>query len=110
MLVKVVNNMYNSLIKEHCNMNNLKRMFSCLSVLAVCLLANMGIEAKAITSSPVTAIMQNKVSENAQNQVQQFTLHNGITQAEANTKLADHYSHYSHSSHVSHHSHYSSRY
>ena len=91
-------------------MNNIKRIFSCFSVLAVCLLANIGIEAKAVTSSPITTIMQNK---NATAQAQQFTLHNGIAQAEENQKIADHYSHsshYSHSAHSSHHSHYSSRY
>ena len=88
-------------------MSNLKRIFSCLSVLVVCLLANMGVQAKAITTSPVTTIIQNKETSS---QNQQFTLNNGIAQAETNQKLADHYSHYSHSSHSSHHSHYSSRF
>lgn len=90
-------------------MNNIKRIFSCFSVMTVCLLANMGIESKAVTTSPVTTIMQNKETTA---QAQQFTLHNGIMQAETETnqKIADHYSHYSHSSHSSHHSHYSSRY
>lgn len=91
-------------------MNKIKRLFSCFSVLTVCLLANMGIEAKAVTSSPVTAIMQNK-EVSAQNQ--QFTLHSASIQTEDTQKLAGHYSHsshYSHGSHGSHHSHYSSRY
>ena len=91
-------------------MNNVKRLFSCFSVLAVCLLANMGIEAKAITNSPIIAIMQNK---EIASQSQYFTLHSGIIQTEDSQKLAGHYSHrshYSHSSHSSHHSHYSSRY
>lgn len=93
-------------------MNSIKRIFSCFSVLAVCILANMGVEVKAVTSSPITTIMQNK-EVTSQPQTEQFTLHNGITQAETNQKIADHYSHYSHyshSSHSSHQSHYSSRY
>jgi purine-nucleoside phosphorylase len=85
-------------------MNNIKRIFSCFSLIVICLLANMGIEAKAVTSSPIATIKQNKEPIA---QAQQFTLHNGITQSETNQKIADHYSHYSHSSH---HSHYSSRY
>lgn len=91
-------------------MNNLKRIFSCVSVLCVCLLANMGIEAKAITTSPVTAILQNR--ENTSSNFSLFTLHSTVSEA-SDSKIADHYSHrshYSHSSHSSHHSHYSSRY
>ena len=67
--------------------NTIKRILSCLSVFAICCMANLGLPTKAI--SPIFS--GNELGGN-------------------NTKLADHYSHYSHSSHVSHQSHYSSRY
>lgn len=91
-------------------MNNLKRFFSCLSVVCVCLLANMGLEAKAITSSPVATILQNRKDVSQSSSM--FTLHSAVSEAN-DVKIADHYSHrshYSHSSHSSHQSHYSSRY
>lgn len=89
-------------------MNDIKRMFSCFSVLAVCLLANMGVQAKAVTTAPITNIMQNKQLTASNSQAQTlFTLSNTATINSNNEKLADHYSHVSHRSHQSH---YSSRY
>lgn len=82
--------------------NKIKRLLSCFSVLTVCLLANMGIEVKAVTKLPIATILQNKEATKQMKQTQQFTLHNGTSQIEANQKIADHYSHRSHFSHSSH--------
>lgn len=91
------------------NIYNIKRIFSCLSVLAVCLLANMGLEVKSFPIMTSTT----KLSKSIQ-QDENFILYNGAeTIFSENVKIADHYSHYSHSSHSSHYSHrshYSSRY
>ncbi len=88
-------------------MNNIKRIFSCFSVLAVCLLANLGVDVKALPVTPDTP----QIEENAL-QNENFILYNGSADAmsSSDTKIADHYSHVSHSSHSSHRSHYSSRF
>lgn len=93
--------------------NTMNRIFSCLSILSICLLSNFGLEAKAVTSSPVANIIeQKKLAEIAQNN-EAFTLYSGneINMTEDNSnKISAHYSHRSHYSHSSHRSHYSSRY
>lgn len=93
--------------------NTMNRIFSCLSILSVCFLSNLGLEAKAITSSPVVNIIeQKKLTEVTQNNAT-FTLYSGneINMTEDNNnKICGHYSHRSHYSHSSHRSHYSSRY
>lgn len=88
-------------------MNSVKRFFSCLTVLAICLATNLGAEAKA----PSLRFLDKSIS----NQDASFYLYDGkvLLQSatnENNTKIAGHYSHSSHSSHSSHRSHYSSRY
>lgn len=82
-------------------MNNIKRIFSCFSVLAICLLTNMGFGSKAIAASPINTILQNKDMSVKQTQ---FTLHSPTGETVDNKKLAGHYSHSSHSSHQSHYS------
>lgn len=93
--------------------NTVKRIFSCLSVLAICLMSNISVQAKSVTSSIMPNVIQSKQNKEISTQ-QNFILYHGATIDEAQSdKLAGHYSHrshYSHSSHSSHHSHYSSRY
>ena len=43
-------------------MNNIKRIFSCISVLAVCFLSNIGLEVKALPITPSAS----QISENIQ--------------------------------------------
>ena len=87
-------------------MNNIKRIFSCISVLAVCFLSNIGLEVKALPITPSAS----QISENIQ-QDEDFILYSGASVISSeDTKIADHYSHRSHYSHSSHRSHYSSRY
>lgn len=92
--------------------NTIKRILSCLSVFAICCMANLGLPTKAI--SPINTNIKNITGKIA---VKQDTLSNSFVLYSGNelglnnnTKLAGHYSHYSHRSHVSHQSHYSSRY
>ena len=90
-------------------MNNIKRLFSCFSVLTICLLSSLGVQAKAVT--PVANMIHNQQQSITTGQ-QAFTLSPAMTTTE-NEKLAGHYSHsshYSHGSHGSHQSHYSSRF
>ena len=92
--------------------NTIKRILSCLSVFAICCIANLGLSTKAV--SPINPNIKNITGKIA---VKQDTLSNSFVLYSGNelglnnnTKLAGHYSHYSHRSHVSHQSHYSSRY
>ena len=91
--------------------NTIKRILSCLSVFAICCMANLGLTTKAI--SPINTNIKNiadKIAVKQDTLSNSFVLYSGNELGGNNTKLADHYSHYSHSSHVSHQSHYSSRY
>lgn len=88
-------------------LNNIKRLFSCFYVLAVCLLSNIGVQAKAITTSPIINIVQNKQSVSDLKSSTLFTLNSNESISNRETKLAAHRSHVSHRSHQSH---YSSRY
>lgn len=95
--------------------NTMNRIFSCLSILSLCFLSNLGLDAKAITNSPVVNIIEQKKFANSVQNNESFTLYSGneINMTEDSTKISDHYSHYSHRSHYSHsshRSHYSSRY
>jgi hypothetical protein len=85
-------------------MNSIKRVFSCLTILAVCLVANLGLKASAGVTIPAKIVMSNK-----DNSLYLFEGKSLIsdTNLKDNGKLANHYSHRSHSSHSSH---YSSRY
>ena len=88
-------------------MNKLKRLFSCFCLLALYVLSNTGMIAKA------NVINIPKVT--AQNSFKSFYLYSGQslnaeTASTDNQKIADHYSHSSHMSHSSHRSHYSSSY
>lgn len=90
----------------------IKRIFSCLSVLTLYVIMNIGIPVKA-AALPFAKLMPNKEVNNTIEQ-NNFVLYNGANlennKSDKNTKLADHYSHYSHYSHSSHQSHYSSRF
>lgn len=94
--------------------NTIKRIISCLSVVAVCCISNLGLSAKAISPIDTSNVknMTKNIADNQNSLSNSFVLFSGheIVGSKDNTKLADHYSHYSHRSHVSHQSHYSSRY
>lgn len=88
-------------------MNNIKRLFSCFYVLCICFLSNIGVQAKAVTTSPVVSIIQDKQSVSNLKDRMLFTLNSNDSISSRETKLA---AHRSHTSHRSHQSHYSSRY
>lgn len=85
-----------------------KRIFSCISFLVVCVCAHLGLPSDAAVVVP----SQKEFSSVDENR--SLVLFDGASllnsQKQDNEKLATHYSHYSHSSHSSHSSHYSSRY
>lgn len=87
-------------------MNNLKRIFSCLSIFATCLLINLGVEVKSAPLVPLSGQTLKDISQD-----ESFILYDGTTTiSQEDVKIASHYSHRSHYSHSSHSSHYSSRY
>lgn len=93
-------------------MNKLKRICSCLSVLAICIASAIGLPANANVNTDFAKITVNKTAIKEANE--SLVLYAGceISNVEDN-KVAGHYSHrshYSHTSHVSHQSHYSARY
>lgn len=86
-----------------------KRIFSSVTVLTLCLLANLGIS----SDSMQLPLNIQKKTVNSTQDMQNFILYPAdalINQAENTDKLSYHYSHRSHYSHSSHHSHYSSRF
>ncbi len=92
--------------------NKLKRIYSCLTVLVICLASNVGLPVKAVVPINHVNLIANKTI--ADEKDSSMVLYSGVEiMSEDTTKVAGHYSHrshYSHSSHVSHQSHYSSRY
>jgi hypothetical protein len=85
--------------------NTIKRLFSCFSILLICIMTNMGLEAKAVSVPYIKSksLFTHKSTTNVQQNA--FTLYNGSSLINSkNDKLADHYSHYSHESHQSHYS------
>ena len=85
----------------------MKRIFSAVTVLSLCLLANLGISSNA-TALPLN--IQKKSVDNIQN-ANNFTLYSAdalLNQAKKDDEKLSY--HYSRRSHYSHRSHYSSRF
>jgi hypothetical protein len=88
--------------------NTFRRLLSCLSILSLCILANMGLQVEAFAKTPIANIIQKQQFSKSTQAIDDFILYNNSQSINSNNdKLADHYSHYSHRSHQSH---YSSRY
>jgi len=83
-------------------MKKIKRILSCLTVLALWATTQVGLPVKANTI-PTKQVNSSQSSKS-------FCLYNGNVASQSTVKVADHESHASHASHESHASHYSSRY